>query len=63
MPIISMPPAMDPEKAMPMTVSCESFVLSERYAIRKAIRIEKTIDDSEKSTPRRAPTAIPANAE
>jgi hypothetical protein len=62
MPITSIPPAMAPENVIPITVSCDSFVLSERNAIRTAISIEKIIDDREKSIPRNAPTAIPANA-
>ncbi len=63
MAIMSIPEAIAAENATPMTVSCESVVFSERNAMKRAIRTAITIDEMERSMPRRAPTAIPANAE
>jgi hypothetical protein len=46
-----------------MTVSGDKVVFSERYAMKKAINIARTMDEIEKSIPRSAPSAIPAKAE
>lgn len=60
---MSIPAAMVPEKAIPMTVSLDREVFSERKAISRAIIIDTAIDDSDRSRPSKAPTAMPAKAE
>ena len=58
-----MPEAIAPEKAMPITVSWERLVRSDKKAIIKEMTTAMATEETDRSMPKRAPIAIPANAE